>query len=362
MDCAPTSLLDTPGFMHELNNRALAGRIPFSGGMDLTHRCNLRCVHCYLNCGREPGRDAGAGDLPTATVKRILSEVADAGCLVFLFTGGEPLVRADFPELYLHAKRLGLLVTLFTNGTLIDDSMAGLLADWPPQQVEITLYGVTAATHDAITGVAGSFLRVRQGIECLRRAGVPLGLKTMLMRANLDEFEGMRDHAGSIGAPFRMDPSLFPRLNGDRSPVGQRVPAEVAVEKELSISGRREAWRKYLAGLRPAVGPAELYDCAAGLSYFHITAAGRLQPCLMTTDVGYDLVSGRFAEGWAALSPDRWCEGLDGGSLACRTCADRGLCDSCPSFFYMENGSKLRYSEYQCEIARARKRILGDMV
>ena len=94
--------------------------------MELTFRCNNLCKHCY--CGAAPD-DAGQiqREMSTASVLRLIDELVDMGCLWFLITGGEPMLRPDFREIYLHAKKRGLLVIIFTNGTLIDDEMAAFL-------------------------------------------------------------------------------------------------------------------------------------------------------------------------------------------------------------------------------------------
>ena len=118
MECTPTNLLGDLEFLSVLNQRATEGRIPVSGGMDITARCNLRCIHCYLSCGQNGAKEPD--DLPFAKVTGIMDQCAGAGCLFFLMTGGEPLVRNDFPELYIHAKKLGRLVTVFTTGVLVN--------------------------------------------------------------------------------------------------------------------------------------------------------------------------------------------------------------------------------------------------
>src|SRR5206468_1639047 len=115
-------------------------RLPIEGTLETTFRCNLRCAHCYVN---EPAgsREIQAAELPLARLKLLIDEIAEAGTLFLLVTGGEVLVRPDFPELYLHALSRGLLVTVFTNGTLITDAVADLFAEHRPELVEISLYG-----------------------------------------------------------------------------------------------------------------------------------------------------------------------------------------------------------------------------
>jgi MoaA/NifB/PqqE/SkfB family radical SAM enzyme len=113
-----------------LGRSAVRHRVPLNGSIAMTHRCHLRCVHCYL--GEERFAPPAGGELATPFWLRVLDEAAEAGCLKLLITGGEPLLRADFAAVYEHAIRLGLLVSVFTNGTLVDERVVALFAEWPP--------------------------------------------------------------------------------------------------------------------------------------------------------------------------------------------------------------------------------------
>ena len=168
--------------------RAARTRTPVSATLELTRRCNLRCVHCYLGDQAEQHRLKDR-ELAAAAMKAAVSEWAQAGCLYLTLTGGEPLLRPDFPEIYRHARERGLVVTVFTNGTLVTEEIAGLFREFPPRKVEISLYGATAATHDGVTGVPGSHARAWAGIRRLQGAGVRVALKTVLMKSNLAERE-----------------------------------------------------------------------------------------------------------------------------------------------------------------------------
>ncbi|UCD72074.1 MAG: radical SAM protein, partial [Syntrophobacterales bacterium] len=117
-------------------------RVPLAGVLELTFRCNNRCMHCYVNKGADDGRERKK-ELSYDQMCRILDAIAEEGCLWLLLTGGEPFIRRDFVEIYTYAKRRGFLITLFTNGTLIDPEIADFLREWPPRSIEITLYGMS---------------------------------------------------------------------------------------------------------------------------------------------------------------------------------------------------------------------------
>jgi MoaA/NifB/PqqE/SkfB family radical SAM enzyme len=132
--------------------------------------------------------------------------MAGAGCLWLQLTGGQPLLRPDFRDLYLHAKKLGLLVTLFTNGTLLTPELADFLQDYPPFVVEITVYGLTKATYEVVTQVPGSYEKCLRGIDLLRARQIPLSLKTMVMTFNAHELEDMRVWSQGLGVGFDLPP------------------------------------------------------------------------------------------------------------------------------------------------------------
>jgi MoaA/NifB/PqqE/SkfB family radical SAM enzyme len=193
------------GFSVKISDR----RIPFSGSLALTYRCNLGCIHCY-------SREEQLAELNIEQWKKIIGEIKEAGCLYLLLTGGEPLLREDFSELYAFIKKSGFLATVFTNGTRITDRIVELFREYPPRLVEISMYGASAETHDRVTGVPGSFARSLQGIETLIGNDIHVGLKSILMTQNLDEFSAIRDLAQTFGVKFRLDAAIFPTLAGDR--------------------------------------------------------------------------------------------------------------------------------------------------
>ncbi len=352
MDCVGSGWLNGNEQLKRLNSAAVRQRIPLSGGIDLTHRCNLNCAHCCM--GPHPLAPETAGkELAAAKILSIIGEISQAGCINFLITGGEPLVRPDFAEIYRKAKESGLLVTVFTNGTLISADIVELFADMPPHLVEISVYGATGPVHDRITGVEGSFERTMSGLRRLLERRVHVRLKTMLMTLNRHEFFAMKDMAGQLGVQFRYDAALFPRLNGDKSPLGLRVPVRDAVEMEFSDAERSRQWAAYYEKAGGLELTDRLYQCGAGLCSFHIDPYGNLQPCLMPTGLRFSLLEGSFAEGWQSVIP-RVRELRAGAGYGCNTCDKIGLCGFCPPFFGMESGDCNVPSRYVCQMGELR--------
>ncbi len=277
-------------------------RVPLAGTIELTRRCNNRCRHCYNNL---PASDpkALASELSTNDIRRMLDEIAAAGCVWLLMTGGEILLRHDFLDLYRHAKIRGLLVTLFTNGTLVTPRLADELAVLHPFSIEITLYGCTADTYERVSGVPGSFRRCMEGVRILTDHELPLKLKSTLCALNAQEiWEIKRFAEEELGLPFRFDALLNARCDGSLGPLDVRLSPEEIVALDMADAERMRALQELahrpLVAAQAPTGDAHLYICGGGAHSFAIDPYGRLRACTLSVGDGFDLKSDSFQAGW----------------------------------------------------------------
>lgn len=337
--------------------KALSRRTPLAGSLELTFRCNHNCIHCY--CNKSPFDSAEeAREMGTGAITRILGEIADKGCLWLLLTGGEPLLRNDFREIYLQAKKRGMLISIFTNGTLIGRETADFLAEWRPFSVEVTLYGRTQETYEKITRVRGTHARCMEGIELLLDRKVPLQLKTMAMRQNLHEISIMRKYAEGLGLEFRFDAMINPRLDMDRGPLSSRLGVEEVLRLDREDGMR---WEELERLCREETGDSAsemLYPCGAGDNSFHIDPYGGLSLCIMARKQTYDLLKGGFEEGWTVFLK-RLKEKRSGADNRCRKCGLISLCGQCPGWSQVEHGDDETPVDFLCEIAHNRAEALG---
>jgi radical SAM protein with 4Fe4S-binding SPASM domain len=329
--------------------RAVAARVPLNGSIAMTHRCNLRCVHCYL--GNERWAPA-AGELDTAFWHSVVDQIAEAGCMELLITGGEPLVRRDFASVYTRARERGVMVTVFTAATLIDDRIADLFAELPPHLVEVSLYGATEETYERVTGIRGSYRRCLEGVDRLLARGVAVGLKSVILKESQHEMSAARKIATDRGVSFRVDSALFPRFDGDRSPLDHRVDPEIAVAIEMEDQNLLRQTAGHFVETRDAAPETSLFSCLAAVTGFHVDAHGTLLPCLMVPTDGYDLRRGTFREGWDGLAGFHH-QALPSG-YGCHECDVRFLCGSCPAQAGRETGSPHRKADYFCGLGKAR--------
>ncbi|MCI0478636.1 MAG: radical SAM protein, partial [Anaerolineales bacterium] len=190
-------------------------RVPLSFDLEITARCNNDCRHCYINL---PANDAHARaqELTVAEISHIADQAVKLGAMWCLITGGEPLLRSDFAEIYRALKRQGLLVSVFTNATTIRDEHLALWKKYPPRDIEVTVYGVTRGTYERVTRKPGSFDAFKRGLDALFDSGVHVRLKAMALQSNLDEFDAIAEFCRARTKDFyRFDPQLHGRFDGD---------------------------------------------------------------------------------------------------------------------------------------------------
>jgi len=332
-------------------------RIPLSGTLELTRRCNQACAHCYNNLPVDD-RASHSSELTFEEWRRILDEIAAAGCLWLLLTGGEIFLRPDLLDIYAHARRKGLLITLFTNATLVTPAIADALAVRRPFSIEISLYGHTRETHERITGVPGSYEATRRGIRLLLERGLNPIVKTMVMRQNRHELRDMRRMVEEeMGLEFRYDTMLNPRIDGSPDPLRARLSPEEIVALDLEDPRRRTEWVRFC---RDFPGPARegnrrdaLFDCGGGWQSFAIDPEGRLSNCLLWTRQTYDLRQGSFQDGWEIFLAEQM-ERKARRKTPCSACGIKDMCGMCPANGVLECRDPEEPVDFLCRVAHLR--------
>ena len=337
---------------HEISRaykrRIVEDRTPVSASIELTMRCNLHCEHCYC-----PPGDRKA-ELSTDEIKALFDRMAEMGTLFLLMTGGDPLLRKDFPELYRYAKELGLLVTVFTNGTLIDDRIAALWEELPPYLVEISLYGITRETYEKVVSVKGSFDRCLAGIHRVLAAGHPLALKAPATKDNVHEIPEMQAFANDLGVEFRYDPVILATMDGDKRPHELRIEPEEIVALESSDPRKDRAWRDWMADeARPTPASNKLFSCGAGKNSFHVDPYGNVQVCLMVKNFKHSLREQSLDEIYFDDFPEILALERDEGSK-CGSCALRSSCNNCPGMALWETQDNHSHVDFACSLSQVR--------
>ena len=279
-----------------LHARLCHARYPLTGQWELTCRCNLTCRMCYTDPFNTPARIRQ--ELATDEILRILHDVADAGCLFLCLTGGEPLARPDFLDIYTAAQQRGLRVTVFTNGTLVTERIADRWVASPPQRIELSLYGMTRETYERITQRAGSYDACLRGIRLLQERALPLIVKSPAMTMNQHEILAMRDWVERQGIHFQFGEWMRPRLDGAEDTFQWQLSED---ELRAIASRAGSAWEEHQQ--RQTREPR----CGSARFKFHIDAYGQLQLCSQNRRQSYDLRSGSFREGFYEALPQFPC-------------------------------------------------------
>ena len=337
-------------------------RAPLEVSIEVTRRCPLECLHCYNNL---PMGDlqARSRELSKEEHFKLLDELAELGCLWLLYTGGEIFARKDFLEIYTYAKKKGFLITLFTNGTLIGEKTADYLHQWPPFAIEITLYGRTKETYEALTGISDSYERCLRGIALLRDRGLPLKLKTVPTTVNKHEVLAMRRFAEEeLHLEFKFDSLINPRIDCSQSPLAVRLAPEEVVALDLHSPKVAAEYRKLAeqeAEHPPALANIETtYSCGGGMNSFAIDPYGYMSICVLSHQETYDIRSGSVEDGWKQFLLRVRTRARKTISK-CVSCRLHSLCSMCPANGELENGDPESPVEFLCEVAHLRAMSLG---
>ena len=358
------STMPLPEF--SLWNKMRSKRTLVSVDFEITARCNNNCRHCYINL---PARDKLAEDkeLSYEEIKEIGNEAVSLGALWCLITGGEPLLRDDFFDIYLYLKKKGLLVSVFTNGTLITEEHVQLFKKYPPRDIEVSVYGVTRETYERVTRRRGSYAAFIRGLELLLGSGVKLRLKAMAMRSNIHELADIAHFCRRYTKDyFRFDPLLHLRYDGDPSRNAEiraeRLTPDEIVTIERADEERFTALKRDCAKLINTqcvhFKCGHLFHCDAGNRSFALSYNGlfRLCPSLWHPDCVYDLRNGNLIDAWQNFVPmvrdirSERREFLE----KCGACPLINLCLWCPAHAHLETKEMDAPIDYFCQTAHAR--------
>jgi len=354
-------------------DRMAAQRKPLGFELEITARCNNDCRHCYINlpAGDRAARDA---ELTTDEILAIGRAAADLGVIWCLLTGGEPLLRDYFAEVYLGLKRLGMLVSVFTNACLVTPEHVELFRRYPPRDIEVSVYGATRETYEAVTRRPGSYDAFVRGLDVLLEAGVPVRLKAMALRSTAHELDEISRFCRERTKDYyRFDPLLHLRFDGDparnaeiraeRLSPAEVVAVERADEERFGSLQRGCAEGELLLPDAEHTGCDHLFHCGAGNGSFTVGYDGTFRLCssLWHPDTIYDLRQGALREAWEDWVPRvRDLRGADPEFLEkCRKCCIVNLCLWCPAHAALETGAMDDWVEYFCEVAHARTDALG---
>jgi len=337
--------------LEEMTVKALGLNIPLSVQLDLTYRCNERCLHCYLDHNDK-------GEMTTAEIKHLLHEMAEAGVFILTLSGGEIFVRKDFFEILEYARRrLTFCVRLKTNAILIREREAARIRELGVESVQISIYSHRPEVHDAITLVPGSLKRSLDAIRFLKSQGLRVIIANVLMMQNLADYPGVRALAAELGVECTLDPTITPMMDGDRSvlSLGIAGPALRQVLRDSTLVGEVDEFCATPA--KPRESELESTPCSAGHTTCYVSPYGDVFPCVQFPLPTGNVRRQRFADIWRHSDRMNEVRSIRMKDLTtCSSCTHAGSCTRCPGLAFME-GNMRGPSSQDCEKSFARTGI-----
>lgn len=325
---------DIGSVFQELREDMVLSKVPLVAHFDLTYRCPLDCVHCYLRGNK------GGLELSTEKVKSILSQLAESGTLYLVFSGGEIFLRDDIAAIMDHARKLHFSVRLLTSGIPVNQARVSNIATWHPESVSLSVYDMDSSIHDAITGVEGSLRKTLDAIELLKAEGIHLKISSVIMEQNLAGYEGVRDFAKSIGAQFQLDYRITPRVDGSKDPLRFHIKDSVIADVLEDLTSE-EGYE---------LGPDDEYcgvfnsiPCGAGHMSCYISPQGIVTSCVQVSTKCGDLKEKEFLDVWNNSAELQAFRSLRISDISkCGSCRLFPYCRPCPGLNLADMGD-LKY-------------------
>jgi radical SAM protein with 4Fe4S-binding SPASM domain len=341
------------GLAVEMAAKALKLNIPLSVQLDLTYRCNERCIHCYLDHDDH-------GEMTTAEIKDLLDQMADAGVFYLTISGGEILMRRDFFEILEHARKRTFCVKLKTNGVLIREKEAARLRELGVESVQISVYSHRAEVHDAITKMPGSFRQSIAAVRFLRSQGLLVTMANVLMTQNAADYKSVRLLAAELDAKFIIDPTITPMMDGDRSILKLNVDQTALQEvfRNGDLVGNVE---EFCAPPRSVDEEAlDMLPCSAGHTACYVSPYGDVYPCVQFPMPCGNVRRTKFVDIWRESPQLKEVRSITLRDMpSCSKCTHGATCTRCPGLAYLE-GNMRGPSSQDCEKSYARTGIPSE--
>lgn len=334
----------------ELERYSIETRIPIGGSIELTTRCNLKCIHCYL--GDERTKQTST-DLEQWL--DYIEQVIARGCVWVEVTGGDPLLSPFFVPVYRKLVESGAVVTVLTNGTTITPTHLELFSELPPAKIELSIYGSTREVYEGVTGVAGSYKRFLEGAKSLASIGANLEIKAILLKLNVHQLPEMRQFSEEVGAFFRFSGEIHEELNGSKHPNEHRLDPETVAATDFSDLERAREIKEVFQKRHP-IKSMDAYQCRAGVNGFHIAPTGLVHPCITERSIGFSLETHSFGEIWDVRLPEAMSIRYKGNEK-CALCELYSMCKICPARARMATSDPLASVSYLCALAKERRKL-----
>jgi len=368
-----------PAITEYLHVKAARLGLPLNGTFEVTPLCNMNCRMCYVRMDRE--QQESIAPLRTAEEWLELGRTAkERGMTYLLLTGGEPFLRPDFRQIMQGLHRMGFVLSINSNGTMIDEKTVEWLKETPPIRINITLYGASDETYGRLCRNPQGFTQVTKAIRLLKEAGILVKLNCSVTPYNAEDLEQIFAFAEKEELVVQATSYMFPPLRRDASKVGwnDRFSAEESAIQEAWINvyqNGREAYLKHMESEEmvslsgdieedcmpvdeetPGNGDSEKKEgerirCRAGKCSFWVTWDGRFLPCgMLPGENALNVFEAGFDAAWEQAKAEAAAIRLP---VRCSTCSLKDKCRACAAMVYTESGNYHDVPVYRCQMAHA---------
>lgn len=331
-----------------LHNKAIANGVALSGTFELTSRCNFKCRMCYVHDECEQKDKISAEQW-----LKLGEQAKKMGTLFLLLTGGEPLLRKDFEEIYSGLKEMGFMVSLNTNGSLVHKYI-DLFRENPPSRVNISLYGADDEAYESLCGVR-MYSQVVENIKALTELGISVKLNTVFTNENKHQVKAVLNIAKELGVPVSTTAYAYPqvRLNEDYGENRGRMTALEAAECTVECEAYRYEGEEFLKRSEKFLAlckgkKCDTVECRGGRAAYWITSEGIMQSCGMLPEIKADVLAEGLENAWQSVLAQTKKIRLP---RECMSCKYAEICHSCVAMCFAETGSFDKKPEYVCEMA-----------
>ncbi len=344
-----------------LFSKASKNKVPLAGTFELTPVCNFSCKMCYVRKTPAIIKKEGKHLLSADEWLKLARECHKAGTLYLLLTGGEPFAYPEFKKLYTELHKMGFILSINTNGSLIDEETVEWLKKYAPSRINITLYGASAETYGKICGNTDGYEKAVRTIKLLKNAGIAVVINGSMTPENYDDLEKIADFGKNLELNTRISPYMFPPVRRDAEKGDSRLTPEQAsscyirrIECQLAEDQQKKLIENLLKKSSEHSSETwgvqdEFMQCRAGRSAYWISWEGKMTACGMMDfpTVTYPLENS-FADCWNELT-----EKVRSASVMkeCSECNLREICRPCAAMLYSESGDVNKKSEYLCKMS-----------
>lgn len=356
---------DTDTIERQILNRAKHSCIPVNGSIELLPLCNMNCDMCYVRLNREDVERLGGLHNADEWIE-IGKQMKESGVLFLLLTGGEPLLFPDFKRLYVELRKMGFIITVNTNGTLIDEEWAKFFAAYKPRRINITLYGADENEYAQLCHYPDGFKQTIQGIRLLRKMDVDVKISCSITKINYKSLKRIFMIGDNLGVLVHIDPYMMPVVRERSKPFSEQTrvspenAARISVEA-LKLQFSEAMFQQYVSQAIERVEDPEFprgdrhLSCLAGSCSFTINWQGYMRPCVVMSEPSVSVFDKGFKEAWKEIRAE-----VDKIMISekCTACCFKPICKVCAAASLSETGSYEGIPDYLCQFSKEYYRLL----